>query len=308
MRPTISGDELSSRRVIGVVSREIDPLGVTELVAHEVEVTFASKCRSDRSDHLVQGYATVHDVVVHVHFHSIVHFRIHEPESDGLVSNQGLVMGLGIADARLAIPPVGQGVANVTHAPELVRACFHNINPLVGNGHIEPVVKAHSALLHWPAERRHSRHVLANRDSVWKDAVDHVIRKHQVRHRIQVSLHSKVLVVVSSESHLQSMVVVHHARHPIEPEAVELVLVEPPPAIRKQKPKHLPVSVIEESAVPHPMITLLSRVEVLAVRSVEEIDAIVRVARSMRVHDVDQNEEAEPVRLVNHGFELLWGT
>mmetsp|Transcript_2946 Transcript_2946/g.7968 ORF Transcript_2946/g.7968 Transcript_2946/m.7968 type:complete len:464 (-) Transcript_2946:316-1707(-) len=101
---------------------------------------------------------------------------------------------------------------------------------------------------------------------------------------------------------------VHHAGDPVKPEAIEFVLVEPPPAVGEQKPENLPVPVVEEPAVPHPVVPLGPGVKVLAIGPVKEVDPVVGVARRVRVDDVDQHKQSQPVRLVDHRLELLRGS
>ena len=86
-----------------------------KLVADEVEVSLTPHPVSDEPDHLVECQATANDVVswpqpfttifvIYIYGsykngsatvlrgHSRVHLLVHEPESDGLVPYQGLVM------------------------------------------------------------------------------------------------------------------------------------------------------------------------------------------------------------------------
>ncbi len=79
---------------------------------------------------------------------------IHQKTNSFLVSSiflSHLVMGLCIAHAGLGIPPVGECVYDVAHVPVLVPVLAQDLNPLVCNGHLQPVVKAHAPLCYWPA-------------------------------------------------------------------------------------------------------------------------------------------------------------
>lgn len=53
------------------------------------------------------------------------------------------------------------------------------------------------------------------------------------------------------------------------------------------------------------MVAPPAAVEVPAVGPVPHVDAVVRVLRRMRVHDVHEHDEAEAVRLVDHRLELV---
>ena len=287
----VTRDELPRGGVVGVVPWEVNPLRVPKLVAHEVQIALPAQGRRNGADHLVQGNTPVHDIVLRVDLHPVVHLSIHEPERNGLVSHQGLVVRLCVTNAGLAVPPIGQRVADVPHGPVLVRPRgLHDVDPLVCDGHLQPVIEAHASLGDWPAEGGHARDILANGHRVGEDAMDHVVRQHQVHHGVEIGLHAEVLVVVSREGHLEAVVVVHHASDTIKAEAVELVLVQPPPAVRKQKPQDLPVPIVEQPAVPHPVVAFGARVEVLAVRTVKEVDPVVRVARGMRVDDINEDK------------------
>ena len=68
-----------------------------------------------------------------------------------LSSCSHLVMRLCVAHAGLGIPPVGESVDDVAHVPLLIPVLAQDVNPLVCNGHLQPVVKAHATLCYWPA-------------------------------------------------------------------------------------------------------------------------------------------------------------
>ena len=57
--------------------------------------------------------------------------------------------------------------------------------------------------------------------------------------------------------------------------------------------------------VPHPVVAPAAAVEVPAVGPVPHVDAVVRVLRGVRVHDVHQDHQAEAVRLVDHRLEFV---
>ena len=63
------------------LAREVDPLGVPELVAHKVEVALAAEARRDEADELVQRDAAVDDWVArHLErAHVPVHLLVHQP-------------------------------------------------------------------------------------------------------------------------------------------------------------------------------------------------------------------------------------
>lgn len=125
------------------------------------------------------------------------------------------------------------------------------------------------------------------------------------------------------------MVRVHHARDAVEPEPVKRVLVHVEPQVRQQEPQHLVVPVVEQAAVevregnrvngnfrqepgrsrdsrvPQLVPALPAAVEVLVVGAVKVVEPVGRVVARVRVHDVEEHGEAEPVRRVDQALELL---
>ena len=62
-----------------------------------------------------------------------------------------LVVGLSVGHAGLLVAPVGQRVHDVAHLPLVVRLLAQQLDPLVRDGHLQPVVEADASLLHRPA-------------------------------------------------------------------------------------------------------------------------------------------------------------
>ena len=72
--------------------REVYPFRMTELIAHEVQVTSVDgRCRG-KPYHLVQGYAAVYHLGLVALAEVPVHIGIYQTEDDGLVAYQCLVV------------------------------------------------------------------------------------------------------------------------------------------------------------------------------------------------------------------------
>lgn len=52
--------------------------------------------------------------------HVGVHFRIHEPKGDGLVTHKCLIMTFNVGDCGFQMSPISQCIANVSHTPVFV--------------------------------------------------------------------------------------------------------------------------------------------------------------------------------------------
>lgn len=100
---------------------EIDPLRMAELVAHEIKVALTTERLRYETDHLVESHASRYLWrLIGQYRHVGVDLRIKKPHGNGLVTYNGLIVTLGIADDLLLPSPVGQTVCDVTHVPIVV--------------------------------------------------------------------------------------------------------------------------------------------------------------------------------------------
>ncbi len=75
---------------------EVDPLGMTELVAHEVQITTVDGSCRHQTNHLVQGDASLCHIVDILLREMPIHIGVDETEDDGLVAHQCLVVTLAV--------------------------------------------------------------------------------------------------------------------------------------------------------------------------------------------------------------------
>mmetsp|Transcript_12211 Transcript_12211/g.30652 ORF Transcript_12211/g.30652 Transcript_12211/m.30652 type:complete len:228 (-) Transcript_12211:1566-2249(-) len=145
---------------------EIDPLGMPELVAHEVEVALSTKRHGEHADHLVHGDATVDNQVGRGEVrHAIIHLLVHKAERDGLVADKRLVVTLAVANHLLLVPPVGERVHNVPHLPLVIGEFLKELDPHVRRRHSKAVVKPKPSLSYWARQSGHAGNVLRDRDA-----------------------------------------------------------------------------------------------------------------------------------------------
>ena len=75
------------------LSGEVYPLGMSELISHEVEVSVSAQSDCEESYNLMKRHASVNDKVRWRAFaHGEVDFSVKEPHGDGLVADYGLVV------------------------------------------------------------------------------------------------------------------------------------------------------------------------------------------------------------------------
>ena len=68
------------------------------------------------------------------------------------------------------------------------------------------------------------------------------------------------------------------------------------------------LTVVEASGVPHPVVPSAPSVEVHAVCAIIHADAVIGVLAGMAVHNVNQHNQAQPVRLVYQRLQLIWAS
>ena len=85
------------------------------------------------------------------------------------------------------------------------------------------------------------------------------------------------------------MMHIHHARHTIEPEPIESILLHVEAQVAQQESKHFVTAIVEKSTIPKLMTTLSTFVEVEMISSVEFIQTIEDVLARVRVNNVEKN-------------------
>ena len=276
---------------------EVDPLGMAELVAHEIEVAPAARGERNETDHLVQGYAPVYQQVLRALVHRPVHILVDQAEDDGLVAYERLVVALGIGDRVLVGALVGELPPDAAHAPLLVAEFLDPLDPMVGDAHRHPEVEAHAAGLD-PAD------VLGDRDGLRVQLVDQLVGQRQVADGVLVHALVEIIAVVA-EILAQAVVPVDHARDPVEAETVQVVFLHPVFAVRKQEVLDFILAVVEAAGIPGRVEALRALVEVEVLAAVQPAQALQLVADGVGVDDVHDHGDAAPVRIVHERLELL---
>ena len=90
---------------------EVNPFGMPKLVTHEVEIAPINSGSSNKPYHLMQGNATVGNVVLVSFLEMPIHVGINKAENDGFIAYQSLVVTFAIRDGQFVR-------AAVLHFPE----------------------------------------------------------------------------------------------------------------------------------------------------------------------------------------------
>ena len=105
-----------------------------------------------------------------------------------------------------------------------------------------------------------------------------------------------------------TMVTVEHAGDTVEAEAIKLVLLHPESKVTQEEAQHFMAAIVEQPTVPQLMATLDTLMEIEVVGPIEHVNSIQHVLRSMAVHDVQQNHQAQAVGSVDELLEVLGGS
>ena len=286
---------------------EVDPLRVAEFIAHEIQIALAAQRSGDKADDLVIIHGPLNHRRWIVLVHMPVHLRIGQPEHDGLVSHQGLIVGLAVCDGLLLRPARGEHPVHLTDVPVLVPLGLEGTDPEIGHAHAQAIVKADAALPDGQAHAGHAGHVLCNGDGHGIDAVDQLVGKLEIGHRVRVGVHGEVLVVVI-EGGAQTVVMIEHAGDAVEPESIEMELLDPVLAVGKQEMLHLRLGIVKQAGVPGGVIAPLAGDAVEVVRAVKLAQTFRRILHGMRMDDVQKDTDAHAVGCVDQLPELIRGT
>ena len=115
-----------------------------------------------------------------------------------------------------------------------------------------------------------------------------------------------VIVVISSESLSEAVVVVEHGGDAVKAESVEAVFLQPVFAVGEEEVEHLVLSVVEAEGVPGGMFAAAVAVEIEVIASVEASETLGLVLDGVGVDNIHDDGNSEPVGLVDELLQLLW--
>ncbi len=101
------------------------------------------------------------------------------------------------------------------------------------------------------------------------------------------------------------MVIIEHRGHAVKTETVKTVFLQPVFAIRQKKMEHLVLAVVKTQRIPSRMFTPAIAVEIKIWGTVKTAKTLHFVLHGMRMDNVHDHGDAEPVCLVDKRFQLL---
>ena len=180
------------------LAREVNPLRMAELIAHEVEIAAVDGGERHETYHLVERHATGHYHILVVDHHMPVHLLVNKPENYGLVAHESLVVALAVTDCLLVSAAVGKFPEDGGRMPVLILTLLDHLDPVVGYTHGHAVVETYAAVFKPDRQPRHSAHLLGNRYRLGVDLVDKYVGECQIGQRVRV-LVAVVIVSIRTE-------------------------------------------------------------------------------------------------------------
>ena len=286
------------------LTREVDPLGMTELVTHEIQITTVDGTSGHQTNHLVQGDASLCHIIDILLREMPIHIGINETEDDGLIAYQRLIVTLAVRNGLLVGTTVLHFPEDAAHIDILIAHLLDGLDPIVGDIHRHTVVEAIAAILELRSQARHARHLLSNRDGVGVYLVDEFVGQRQVTDSV-IILMTIEIIAIATEGLAQSVTIVEHRGDTIETETVEVELLKPVLTVRQEEMDHLVLAIIETEGVPCRMLMTVARIEELVGVACQIAKTLHLILHGMRVNDIHDHSNAVLVGGINEFLQFV---
>ena len=121
-----------------------------------------------------------------------------------------------------------------------------------------------------------------------------------------ISIHVAVEIfprIVDDEA--VAVVKIEHRGHAIKAETIEAELLQPIAHIGEQELQRFLLAVVEEFGIPKVVVAACARMEILAIRAIEQIDALADVFHRVGMNQVHDDQQAYTMRSINKFLQLL---
>jgi len=199
---------------------------MTEFISHEIQVSVPGCGKGEQTYDLVQGNSPVNDKRRDVFAHGSIHILVYEPEYDCFITNQRLIVTLGIGYGVLVPALVGKLIENIPHMPILVPQLLDPFDPMISNSHAQAEIKAYSS--HFPRIGKcwHAANIFSQGDGAGIAFVDQLVGQTQVGDGIFILVPVKIVAVLG-EITPHAMIVIHHGSDPVKAESVQVEFFHP---------------------------------------------------------------------------------
>ena len=216
---------------------EVDPLRMSELVAHEVEISELSGCRRGKAHHLVERHRPVDDRIVGIQVHGKIDLMSRHGKEGAFAPHKGLIVTLHIADGPFISAVVGQFVVELKEIPLLIPQIQH-LEPCIGNAHRHAEIESGSPFSQRSGKTGHTAYILSDGDGIGPHFVDHHICQSQIGKSIFIHIAAEILFQ-RGKSAVDTVVKVEHTGDAVKAESVYPVLIQIETAVGKKQMEHL---------------------------------------------------------------------
>ena len=255
----------------------------------------------------MEGDPTVHHQVLSILVHVPVHLLVDQPEDNGLIAHQGLVVRFGIANGLFVGPFGGKFLKNFRNVPGLIGLFFDGFDPVIGSAHGQAVRKTNTSVFYRNSQSGITAHILCYGKGSRSDFLYHFIGQGEVGDGIFI-LSAIKIEIIRGKIPFQTMIIIEHAGYPVEPEAIEAKLCKPVVYIGEQKMAYLIFAIIEAEGIPGHMLPPVIAMEELGRVTIQQAQALVLIFYCVRVDDIHNHSNTVPVGLVNKLLQFLRGT
>ena len=154
---------------------EVNPLWMSEFISHEVQITTIDGGGCQKSYHLMKCNTTISHEVFIAFLEMPIHIGINQPEDNGLVAHQCLIMTLCIRNRFLVSTTIGQFPEHRRWFPVLVLKFLDSFNPIIGDIHRHTIVEPISTIFERCCQTWHTTHLLSNCDGTWMHFMNQLI-------------------------------------------------------------------------------------------------------------------------------------
>ena len=208
-------------------------------------------------------------------------------------------------DPSLAVQVEASEGELATVAPATVGSSGEVVEGVMHPAQVPFEVEAEPALRHRPADAEKGCGLLGDRDHSRRSLVTAQVELPQEGDRLQVVVAAQdVRLPVTG---LARVVQVEHRGHRIDPESVDMELLQPVARVADQEVAHLGATEVEDEGSPVRMLAS-HPVGMLVERSPVEAGQRVLVAREVRGDPVEDDPDAGPMQHVDHRPQLSWSS
>ena len=215
-------------------TREVNPLWMTELITHKVEIsTIDGRCR-DKSNHLMKGDTAMNCFVFITFLEMPVHVGINKAEDNRFITDKGLVVAFAIRNRLLVGPSVLHFPEDATGFPVFIAKFLDGLYPIVWDIHRHAIVEAIASIFVFSGKAWHTTYFFGYSDSMRIHFMDEFVGKCQVADGIVIFVTIKV-ITIAAEGFAQTMTIIEHGGNSIETETIKMEFFQPILTVGKQE-------------------------------------------------------------------------